>query len=842
MAAEAPVVEVLIRDEVSASLERVRQRMHNVESRTLFSKWKSDIKDLEGAAQKLNTELQTLVNLTGAGAIISTGFIGGIAAAARALANFSREGLGLHYTASELGLTTEQLEKLIARGQALGLSRQQATSNIEGVVRALRPLQQEGGRSQIFRELARGRGGVQLAQELMQAVRGPGGWEAGMRVLAERMKGMSPDAQESIKKLFGLSSVTYRDMFDVGPLNENLRRDTPTMRAYQLAWTNLGITFDNLKTTVGMAVMPAFERLTHSLDRWLQGPGRDVVNAFAEWARSINIDWDAIANGLTAALQTLKKIFDDVKAAFAALDPIVQQIGGWKPIIEGVVALGFSSWLFGVAGGLGAIGKLMFVFGALTAFGVALSTSAKGAEAKEGGGAPAAPPAGEGGGETPQPASTGEGERPPPMTILRSSTLGQTTPYRFTGSSESAAAYGDRRVMKELDEVVDKTTDELKRLNDYLGLGEEAEARAIGGGFGFGGIGGGRAGGGGGMGGGGGRTRFPRGGRVSPTGGPLETSEPLVPTSPAEAEEATTPRNMQPFTLEHIKRGDRGPPGATPVDLGDISDLGQVRDITGRSTRQFPQFKINPQAVIVHNTGGPSLLSAVNTMNQRGLGYNFIVDRDGTIYQFIGTGRRGAHILPGWGPMGSGLSNANTIGISGAGKEDKNFTPAQIAAMRKLAVFLGKKYGIPPSRFFGHGEVNPGHRDKEEGTSVTRWTRGLRSWDDVQPGPSSQQRARPTGRVEIGDLDIGGQKSAAPSWLQSVTPSDSEAVDLGKATNRAREQVTSMLARPRSRMGLKVNIRAPSGTTVKTESEGGFQGNTTVSREKTPAEPANAEE
>src|SRR6516164_10527568 len=128
MAAEAPVVEVLIRDEVSASLERVRQRMHNVESRTLFSKWKSDIKDLEGAAQKLNTELQTLVNLTGAGAIISTGFIGGIAAAARALANFSREGLGLHYTASELGLTTEQLEKLIARGQALGLSRQQATS------------------------------------------------------------------------------------------------------------------------------------------------------------------------------------------------------------------------------------------------------------------------------------------------------------------------------------------------------------------------------------------------------------------------------------------------------------------------------------------------------------------------------------------------------------------------------------------------------------------------------------------------------------------------------------------------------------------------------------------
>jgi hypothetical protein len=87
------------------------------------------------------------------------------------------------------------------------------------------------------------------------------------------------------------------------------------------------------------------------------------------------------------------------------------------------------------------------------------------------------------------------------------------------------------------------------------------------------------------------------------------------------------------------------------------------------------------------------------------------MERDGTIYQIGGPGSK--NIKTGWGPLGAGLSNANVVGMEVIAKDDKDVTPAQVAAAKQ---FIQQKY--PNTPVFGHGEVNPGHKEADEGMTI----------------------------------------------------------------------------------------------------------------------------
>jgi hypothetical protein len=118
-----------------------------------------------------------------------------------------------------------------------------------------------------------------------------------------------------------------------------------------------------------------------------------------------------------------------------------------------------------------------------------------------------------------------------------------------------------------------------------------------------------------------------------------------------------------------------------------------------------------PQAFIVHHTAGRGGVQGVlDTLRQRHLGVQYVMDRDGTIYQTGGPGesqmRRGSG-------AGSGLSNANTVGMEVIAKDDSDVTPAQVAAAKQ---FILSTY--PGVNVFGHGEVNPGHKQATEGMSI----------------------------------------------------------------------------------------------------------------------------
>lgn len=117
-----------------------------------------------------------------------------------------------------------------------------------------------------------------------------------------------------------------------------------------------------------------------------------------------------------------------------------------------------------------------------------------------------------------------------------------------------------------------------------------------------------------------------------------------------------------------------------------------------------------PSAFIMHHTGGRGTVEGVqNTLRQRGLGVQYIMDRDGNIVNAGGS----SHMMPGWGPLGTGLSNRNTHGMEIIAKNDSDVTPDQVAAAKK---FIAERYAKTP--VFGHGQVNPGHKEATEGMSV----------------------------------------------------------------------------------------------------------------------------
>jgi N-acetylmuramoyl-L-alanine amidase/Protein of unknown function (DUF2934) len=143
---------------------------------------------------------------------------------------------------------------------------------------------------------------------------------------------------------------------------------------------------------------------------------------------------------------------------------------------------------------------------------------------------------------------------------------------------------------------------------------------------------------------------------------------------------------------------------AQPITTNpDGSDLPQRVQAVGNN---------DPAAFIVHHTSGRGTVDGVvSTLKERGLGVQYVMDRDGNIFQTGGPGAQ--NILAGWGPKGTGLNNQNIVGMEIIAKDDKDVTDAQ---KQSFARFIAARY--PNTPLYGHGEVNPGHKEADEGLSA----------------------------------------------------------------------------------------------------------------------------
>lgn len=169
-------------------------------------------------------------------------------------------------------------------------------------------------------------------------------------------------------------------------------------------------------------------------------------------------------------------------------------------------------------------------------------------------------------------------------------------------------------------------------------------------------------------------------------------------------------------------------------------------------------------AFIMHHTGGRGTVEGVqNTLRQRGLGVEYIMDRDGNIFQ---SGGRGAsHMMKGWGPIGEGLSNRNTVGMEIIARNDRDVTEAQVKAARE---FVAKNY--PNTPVYGHGQVNPGHKEADEGMKVVNSINAERrgsTFDRLNAGRiSAAAQTKNTFDITI-DADAAAAKRASPARIPS---------------------------------------------------------------------------
>jgi hypothetical protein len=125
-----------------------------------------------------------------------------------------------------------------------------------------------------------------------------------------------------------------------------------------------------------------------------------------------------------------------------------------------------------------------------------------------------------------------------------------------------------------------------------------------------------------------------------------------------------------------------------------------------------------PAAFVIHHTGGRGDVAGVeNTLHQRGLGVQYVMDRQGNITVAGGPGA--SNIRRGQG-LGAGLSNRNIVGMEIIAKDDSDITPAQVAAAQ---AFIQAYY--PNTPVFGHGQINP-HKQYTEGLTVANAIRRAR--------------------------------------------------------------------------------------------------------------------
>jgi hypothetical protein len=149
---------------------------------------------------------------------------------------------------------------------------------------------------------------------------------------------------------------------------------------------------------------------------------------------------------------------------------------------------------------------------------------------------------------------------------------------------------------------------------------------------------------------------------------------------------------------------------------------------------------------IIHHTGGRGDVGGVvNTLNQRGLSVQYVIDREGKIHQLMPSGSRASHMKKGQG-VGAGLSNSNTEGVEIIAKDDSDVLPVQVEAAKRLVAQLG----YSPNQVYGHGEVNP-HKQRTEGATVISAIRG----GQAPANPSETQGA--TGSTGLSGESGSGQ-------------------------------------------------------------------------------------
>ena len=107
---------------------------------------------------------------------------------------------------------------------------------------------------------------------------------------------------------------------------------------------------------------------------------------------------------------------------------------------------------------------------------------------------------------------------------------------------------------------------------------------------------------------------------------------------------------------------------------------------------------IPPKTIVLHHTGGSSIVGAEETLKKRRLGYHYMIDGDGTVIEYASPSRRMSHAY---------RNNTGTIGVSfvGGGRFGA-CNKEQYTSIIELIKDIKREY---PSvvAFTGHKHIDP---------------------------------------------------------------------------------------------------------------------------------------
>jgi hypothetical protein len=136
----------------------------------------------------------------------------------------------------------------------------------------------------------------------------------------------------------------------------------------------------------------------------------------------------------------------------------------------------------------------------------------------------------------------------------------------------------------------------------------------------------------------------------------------------------------------------------------------EVSDISSSSTFKSGPLKDDKYFILHHTAGRGNAMDVMNILNNRKLGVQWVIDRDGKLFKTLPSGHRGAHIKSFRSSVPKDLNNRTSQGVEIIAKNDSDISITQCRTALKLI----KSLGYPMSNIYGHGEVST-NKSPDEG-------------------------------------------------------------------------------------------------------------------------------
>jgi hypothetical protein len=299
-------------------------------------------KQIKETADNTKNILSPALTTLGIGAISTGAAIAGITAAVKGFSDSSR---GLAFANRETGLSVQHLRELQALAPRIGSAPEALTQSLADFNTNLDQWKNRLGPLREFFASRFGEGAAYIRQLGVELLHTTDRWQ--QLNLVEKLAAQMP--KESERREFyarlgldpNLARLKGKEFTDaladvrtsLKPLGPN---DIIKGKESAQAFDRLRESITSLKDTIGAELSPEMTKATNAV--------RNFINAHGEDLRKLLHD---ITHELESA--NWKKFGDDLRAAAKWVDGTAQSLGGWKVVMEGLIALKFINLITPVA-------------------------------------------------------------------------------------------------------------------------------------------------------------------------------------------------------------------------------------------------------------------------------------------------------------------------------------------------------------------------------------------------------------------------------------------------------------------------------------------------------------